>query len=165
MSSKKRRLSLASSHSATPIPTAADSPGDAAAPLPGRPQKGKDRDTAKEGVIVVGSGDGTVHGEECHLWTDLPMYTASTSLIFATDPKCTDMHHVHRHPTHLPAPTTSSTVPFLLPHQPHRSTCPGSTALPFFGSPRLPCQRRQTKAFDRHAPTSLSVKALGTLKS
>lgn len=35
--------------------------------------RGEERTVAKPGTVVVGSGDGTNWGDECFLYTDLPM--------------------------------------------------------------------------------------------
>jgi len=40
-------------------------------PAPGA--RKEERTVAKLGVIVPGSGDGGAYGDECFLWTDLPM--------------------------------------------------------------------------------------------
>lgn len=40
-----------------------------------------DRVIAKAGVIVQGSGDGGGCGDECFIWTDLPMNKIGTSLL------------------------------------------------------------------------------------
>lgn len=59
------------SNSATPGPAASQSL--ALSQSLGVGKIDEDRATAKPGVIQPGSGDGTECGDECYIWTDLPM--------------------------------------------------------------------------------------------
>ncbi len=85
MSNKKRRLSPSlSSRPPSPVLAPSDGPFDeASVPAPGPSRVSasvpasvpikEERTVGKQATLVLGSGDGCRYGEECFLWTDLPM--------------------------------------------------------------------------------------------